>query len=557
MSNLKDTDIEDLFRRASEKYPLRTDSADWDRMAAALEKDPPQTPDGEEVTDKRRKRRFLWLLLVLPLAGAGYYAMQGRGKGSIAAGTAATTSVGTRTAANAGNGAAAAAGSATTRNATTNAAAGSATTNEGAGTATTGTADAKSGEPAVAGTAGEKRAGTAASTAGGSTPARTAASTATGVTSTGDGATTDARTVATAANRRGMAKFTTGGAGNTGIRMAAHNGIQPISSRGGAQNNPAGVNGGGLQGGNAAKNGGGLRSADAAKNGGGLRSGDAGVNGGGLRSGDAGVNGGGLESGDVAKKGTDLQSGGDLQNGAGPWRVQGVQLAFIPRDYFLSVLVKAPAAIAVMDSSRSKKKEKQTVARHFYAGILASPDISTVKMQAVKGTGSTFGLVLGYSINRRWSIETGVYADRKHYYTDGEYFSTKNIYMQPNWKLVNANGVCYMWEIPLNVRYNFNPGAKTAWFATAGSSTYLMSEQKYVYGWKSGSYQWDSNADIKKSSQYPFSIINLSVGFEQRLGKVGSLRLEPFVRLPLTGVGTGKLPIMSAGVNIGITRQLW
>src|SRR5579872_569416 len=98
MSNLKDTDIEDLFRRASEKYPLRTDSVDWDRMAAALEKDPPLPPDGEKVTDNRRKRRFLWLLLLLPLAGAGYYALEGHGKATVAAGTAATTTVGTGTA---------------------------------------------------------------------------------------------------------------------------------------------------------------------------------------------------------------------------------------------------------------------------------------------------------------------------------------------------------------------------------------------------------------------------------------------------------------------------
>jgi len=33
--------------------------------------------------------------------------------------------------------------------------------------------------------------------------------------------------------------------------------------------------------------------------------------------------------------------------------------------------------------------------------------------------------------------------------------------------------------------------------------------------------------------------------------------VEPYLRLPLAGIGTGKLPIMSAGINIGITRRLW
>ena len=61
-------DMDDLFRRASDKYPLRTDSADWDRLANALD-EPVLPSDGE---DKRRKRRgvFWWFLLV-PGGGVG------------------------------------------------------------------------------------------------------------------------------------------------------------------------------------------------------------------------------------------------------------------------------------------------------------------------------------------------------------------------------------------------------------------------------------------------------------------------------------------------------
>jgi hypothetical protein len=116
-----------------------------------------------------------------------------------------------------------------------------------------------------------------------------------------------------------------------------------------------------------------------------------------------------------------------------------------------------------------------------------------------------------------------------------------------------------MWEIPLNVRYNFNPNGKTKWFATAGLSTYLMTKENYnyQYGWNGWGPTWDSSYSTKKPSQYPFSVINVSFGFEQRLGKVGNLRIEPYARIPLSGLGTGKLPILSTGVNIGFTRQLW
>lgn len=144
--------------------------------------------------------------------------------------------------------------------------------------------------------------------------------------------------------------------------------------------------------------------------------------------------------------------------------------------------------------------------------------------------------------------------DRKRYYTTGEYFKKA---MPAGYTLLNVDGTCNMLEIPVNVRYNFGTGSRMKWFATAGLSTYLMSKENYNYQYQ---YNWsteDSNWNIHKPSQYWFSIVNLSAGFEQRVGKIGNLRLEPYVRIPLSGIGTGKLPIVSGGLNIGLVRKLW
>src|SRR5258708_20571778 len=76
MSNVNGNDIDDLFKRASDKYALRTGAANWDKVAADLGKDrsliiPPANTEGG---DRRRRRRFFWLFLLLPLGGVGYYA---------------------------------------------------------------------------------------------------------------------------------------------------------------------------------------------------------------------------------------------------------------------------------------------------------------------------------------------------------------------------------------------------------------------------------------------------------------------------------------------------
>jgi len=227
----------------------------------------------------------------------------------------------------------------------------------------------------------------------------------------------------------------------------------------------------------------------------------------------------------------------------------------------LNVTVKAAnTTTTAKDSSSakavSKKNNKDKKQSFFYAGLIVAPDLSTIKFQSVKGVGTTFGILLGYQFNRKWAVETGAYLDRKKYYSDAEYFNKKNAPQLNGYDLVNLDGVCNMVEIPVNLRYNLSSGEKTKWFATAGLSTYLMSRETYTF-------VIDPNNPWSKTWAYPshsknwFSILNLSIGYEQKLGKIGNLRLEPYLRVPLSGVGTGSLPIMSAGLNIGITRKLW
>src|SRR5689334_1268355 len=56
-------DMDELFRRAAENYPLDTGSGDWSKVAKAL-----QDPEENKSPQKNGKGRFLWLLLLLPLA---------------------------------------------------------------------------------------------------------------------------------------------------------------------------------------------------------------------------------------------------------------------------------------------------------------------------------------------------------------------------------------------------------------------------------------------------------------------------------------------------------
>ncbi len=51
--------------------------------------------------------------------------------------------------------------------------------------------------------------------------------------------------------------------------------------------------------------------------------------------------------------------------------------------------------------------------------------------------------------------------------------------------------------------------------------------------------------------------MNVSVGYNRTLNKVGTLRIEPYLKIPIKGIGIGNLPITSTGLNIGITKKIF
>ncbi len=206
---------------------------------------------------------------------------------------------------------------------------------------------------------------------------------------------------------------------------------------------------------------------------------------------------------------------------------------------------------------KKNNKNKKQKNNFLYAGVTVGPDISTVKFQSVKNTGVNMGIILGYQLNKKLALETGIVWDKKYYYSDGKYFNTGKIYLPPNAKIINVNGNCKMIEVPINVKYNLKSSGKTTLFATVGLSSYFMKQESYSYTVVSTGAPYPYNKTYKKSSQYLLSDMNVSAGYNHSLGKTGTLRFEPYIKIPLKGVGIGSLPITSVGINVGITKKIF
>ena len=208
------------------------------------------------------------------------------------------------------------------------------------------------------------------------------------------------------------------------------------------------------------------------------------------------------------------------------------------------------------ESSAKMKTEKTNSSKGIYAVLLGGPDLSTVAFQSTSQAGYSLGVLLGYRFNKRLAVETGLLWDKKYYYSNGEYFDKNKLYNFPsNEKILSVDGNCNMFEIPINLRYDFATRNHHGFFVTAGLSSYLMKKEYYSYEAGITTPTWSGDSTYMNASNNLFSILQISGGYEYSIGKNTKIRIEPYLKIPLQGIGISSMPISSAGLYFGISHS--
>lgn len=232
----------------------------------------------------------------------------------------------------------------------------------------------------------------------------------------------------------------------------------------------------------------------------------------------------------------------------------------------------AVAVPAIADSSTTDKKDEQTAADSTAVAEAAKPagktrkaaqsfgkrlgitaslgvDVNGVRIHELKNAKTVWGAGFSYDISRRLTLRTGFFASRKIYVASpADYHPPYNFWnYYPNLQKIDAN--CMIYEIPLSVIYNGGNTAKSHWFASAGLSSLIMKSEEYGYSYKDASGQPRYyTRSLYNKNQHLFSTLQLSGGYSIRLSSRASLLAEPYLKLPVSGIGYGKVRLYSAGV---------
>lgn len=183
-----------------------------------------------------------------------------------------------------------------------------------------------------------------------------------------------------------------------------------------------------------------------------------------------------------------------------------------------------------------------------------SPEASVVKKINYSKLNIRYGIGIGYHLNKNLSLQAGVYAGKKTYSAgDGDYTIKPGSYIS---KIININADCYFYTIPISVQYDVFQKKKYHIYAVAGLSSLFSKRETYDYHFYNRNGMYRNMISTYKNNTDLFSVANLSLGFQQMLTHGIYLQAGPYVDVPVSGIGEGKVRLYSTGFHAGIKYQL-
>ncbi len=207
-------------------------------------------------------------------------------------------------------------------------------------------------------------------------------------------------------------------------------------------------------------------------------------------------------------------------------------------------------------SDNVQTKMDKSFEKNFGISISTGAEVSGLTVSKAGKLTVTYGAGLSYGFSRRFTLRTGFYVDKKIY------SAGKNDYHAQRGNIVNYDYLqsidadCKVYEIPLVLNYNFGNVKNHSWFAAAGLSSYLMKKESYEYYYKYPSGNtYNKFWSVSNKNKHYFSVLDLSAGYEHALNKRFSFAAEPYLKLPLSGIGAGKIKLNSAGILFTVTMK--
>lgn len=206
---------------------------------------------------------------------------------------------------------------------------------------------------------------------------------------------------------------------------------------------------------------------------------------------------------------------------------------------------------AVIKKQKSKRANSLPVSLSLSVG----PEFNSSGAVIGGKKGFSAGLGVSVGIAKRFSLQSGINYSAKDYAAEAYEYKFRNEKIKPLISEVDAS--CAVLEIPIQLSYHLLNDANRSVDINAGMSSYFMLKENYNFRYTAESGIKDRQQQFNNKNQHYFGVVDLSATYYVKLKKEGlKLGLEPYVKIPVTGVGEGKVNLKSSGVSLKLRYDL-
>lgn len=187
--------------------------------------------------------------------------------------------------------------------------------------------------------------------------------------------------------------------------------------------------------------------------------------------------------------------------------------------------------------------------------LSAGPEFNSAAALIGGKGGFSAGLTFSVGIAKNFKLQTGLKYSAKDYTTDSYAYRIRNPKIQGIISGIDAS--CAVLEIPVIASYTVMEDRKRSVDLNLGLSSYLMLKEDYTFKYTPASGISNRLIEKNNANQHLLSVVDLSATYFIKLKtekfKIG---VEPFVKIPLTGVGEGRVNLKSSGISLKIRYDL-
>ncbi|AFD08544.1 hypothetical protein [Solitalea canadensis] len=210
--------------------------------------------------------------------------------------------------------------------------------------------------------------------------------------------------------------------------------------------------------------------------------------------------------------------------------------------------------------SRSIAQVNANQKRNPYLGKLtfsvgAAPALNGVNTLKGGDWGGDLGMALTIGLSKKWSVTTGVIYAKKVYSTGYENYNPVNP-PPVSYSPTSIDADCRVLDIPLNINYQLFSKKQNTVKLSTGLSSYMMLKEDYYFNYSYSNPSYPEKYEVNNENKHWLGVVNASVEYQRKINSTMSIGIQPFVKIPLDGVGYSRVKLKTAGVAVKLNIDL-